>query len=190
MRALAIAALVALAGCSGGGEANNSAATKAGFREATIGPIHLEYESAKLVISQVTIPLPYDAEREIRGVKLMSAAREAKLDQPDCPEQQASVCKPEAEAGLTITMVNQSLADFTGQVRNTRPATFAGRQGVTWEGRLGGKPATFTAVPVEQQTLMIIRQTTGDGAPDPASLDAVIASFTFAEPGAGADKAK
>ncbi len=183
MRWIAILAVAALAACSGGNEAaNNQSATKEGYRQARIGNVALEYETAKLVVTSVTIPLPYDAEREIRGMKLIATAREAVLDQPNCPGQEASVCRAEAEGGLTLTILNQPFAEFSAAIRNTSPATFAGRQGITWTGRFGGKPATFTAIPVEQQTMMSIRQTEGEGAPDAASLDAVIASLNFNPP--------
>ncbi len=184
MRLIAILAVAALAACSQGGNesANNQSATKAGFRQAKIGTVGLEYETAKLVVTSVTIPLPYDAEREIRGMKLIATAREASLNQPNCPGQEASLCKAEAEGGLTLTVLNQPYTEFSAAIRNTSPATFAGRQGVTWTGRLGGKPATYTAIPVEEQTMMAIRQTEGDGAPDAAALDAVIASLVFNPP--------
>ena len=187
---LAAATLASLAACSGGEEAvNNQSATKAGYRQAVIGPIQLEYETAKLVVATVSIDLPQDRERQIRGMKLISPAREAVLDQPQCPGQQANLCRAEAEGGLTLTMVNLPIGEFTGAIRNTRPATFAGREGVTWEGRFGGKAATYTLVPVEQQTLMVIRQT-GEGAPDAAAIDAVIASMRFNQPQAEAEQAK
>ena len=179
---LAVGAMASLAACYGGEEAvNNQSATKAGYRQAVIGPIQLEYETAKLVVATVSINLPQDAERQIRGMKLISPARQDRLDKPQCPEQEAELCRAEAEGGLTLTMVNLPIGEFTGAIRNTRPATFAGREGVTWEGRLGGKPATYTLVPIEQQTLMVIRQT-GEGAPDPAALEAVIASIRVNPP--------
>ena len=179
---LAVGAMASLAACSGSDDAaNNRSATKAGYRQAVIGPIGLEYETAKLVVATVSIDLPQDTERQIRGMKLISPAREAVLDQPQCPGQEANLCRAEAEGGLTLTMVNLPIAEFTGAIRNTRPATFAGREGVTWEGRFGGKPATYTLVPVEQQTLMAIRQT-GEGAPDAAAIDAVIASIKVNPP--------
>lgn len=188
---LAVAGLTGLGACSGSDDAaNNQSATKAGFRQAKIGTVGLEYETAKLVVTSVTIPLPYDAEREIRGMKLIAAAREPMLDQPNCPDQEASICRAEAEGGLTMTVMNQPYAELSGMVRNTRPATFAGRQGVTWTGRLGGKPATYTAIPVEQQTMLAIRQTEGEGAPDPAAIDAVIASLVFNPPEAPAPAEK
>lgn len=180
---LAVAGLTVLGACSQGDEsANNQSATKAGFRQAKIGTVDLEYETAKLAVTSVTIPLPYDAEREIRGMKLIGASRGAMLGQPQCPGQEENLCKAEAEGGLTLTVLNQPYAEFIAAIRNTSPATFAGRQGVTWTGRLGGKPATFTAIPVEQQTMMAIRQTEGEGAPDAAALDAVIASLVFNPP--------
>lgn len=188
---LAVTGLAALGACSGGEEAaNNSSATKAGFRQARIGTVSLEYETAKLAVTSVTIPLPYDAEREIRGMKLIAAARAPAMDQPNCPDQEASLCKAEAEGGLTLTILNQPFAEFTAAIRNTSPASFAGRQGVTWTGRLGGKPAAYTAIPIEEQTMLAIRQTEGEGAPDAASLDAVIASLNFNPPPPEADKGK
>jgi len=185
MRALAFLAVVALvAGCSdeASDAANNQAATKPGEREARIGPVGLHYDPTRLVITPVQIKLPPDQKREVRGMKLMNREREPLLRTAACPEQEGKVCMAEAEAGLTLTVLNQAFAEFSAPIPRTRPATVAGLQGVTWEGRFGGKAATYTLLPVEQQTLMMIRQTEGDGAPDPASLEAVVSSLKFGEP--------
>ena len=181
MKAFALAALAALvAGCSQSDEGNKST-LKAGHRLAQIGPLSLEYDAKQLVIAEVSVPLPTDDKRQIRGMKLIAKAREESLEQPQCPDQPAQVCKAEAEGGLTLTMLNRPMAEIAGN-RRTQPATLAGRQGVTWEGRFGGKPATFTLLPVDQQTLMIIRQTGGEGAPSAATLDALIAAIDFDPP--------
>jgi hypothetical protein len=185
MRALAILALVALAaGCSedAGSEANNQAAAIPGQREARIGPVGLHYDSTKLAITPVQIKLPPDEKREVRGMKLVSREREPLLMKASCGGQKGKVCMPEAEGGLTLTVLNQAFPELSGPIPRTRPVTVAGLQGVTWEGRFGGTPATFTLLPVEQQTLMMIRQADGEGGPDAATLDAVVSTFKFGEP--------
>ena len=67
------------------------------------------------------------------------------------------------EGGLTLTVLNAPFADFSAPIPNTRPVTIAGRQGVTWDGEFAETPATFSLIPVEHQTLMVIRQNGGEG---------------------------
>jgi hypothetical protein len=190
MRGIAILAVAALAACSQGGDgaANNQAATKPGHRQARIGTVGIEYDATRLVIAPVTVQLPPDNEREVRGMKLIAKARESFVGTPQCPGR--TLCEAEAEGGMTLTVLNQPFPEFSAPIRRTSPVTVAGRQGVSWEGRFGGVAATYTLLPVEQQTLMMIRQASGDGAPDAAALDAVVASLSFDQPEPGAKQGK
>ncbi len=180
MRLFSILAIIALAaGCSQDDSAGNKSGLPPGHREAQIGPLGINYDSNRLAIAQVSVPLPYDAKRQVRGMKLISKAREEFVDEPRCPEKADDICRAESEGGLTLTVLNQPYADFISGIRRTSPANVAGREGVTWDGRFGDAAATFTAIPVEQQTLLMIRQTSGEGAPDAATLDAVLGTFRF-----------
>lgn len=183
MKALFVLALAALAaGCSSGAdEANNQNSMPAGFREAVIGPISFRYDSTKLSIETVNVPLPADAERQVNGVKLLSKARVESIDQATCTDLPNNMCTAEGEGGVTLSMLNAVYAEFVAPIRRTTPTTFAGRQGVTWDGRFGGRPATFTVIPVGQQSLMLIRQAGGEGAPDAATIDTVLGTLKFEE---------
>jgi hypothetical protein len=188
MRALSILVIATAlaAGCSSdeGAEANEQAQAqaKAEAREARIGPVGMRYDSTRLAIASVQVPLPPEEKRQVKGMKLIAREREPLLDQGRCPEQAGNVCRPEAEGGLTLTVLNQSFAEFSAPIPRTRPATVAGVTGVAWDGKFGGTAATFTLLPAQQQTLMMIRQTGGEGAPDAALLDAVVATLTFTPP--------
>ena len=186
MRTLSIlVALALIAGCSESAAdeaANNQKQARPGTKAVRIGPVGLHYDSTRLFVTSVQIDLPPDNDRQVRGMKLIAKDRGPLLNQARCPGQEGNVCTGAAEGGLTLTVLNQPFAEFSAPIRNTRPATMAGKQGVTWQGRFGGTPATFTLLPVEQQTLMMIRQPEGEGAPKAATLDAVIGSLTFGEP--------
>jgi hypothetical protein len=193
MRASIVLALAALAaGCSGGADeaANNQNAGNPNEREAQIGQVGLRYNTTRLAVAPVQIGLPPDEKRKVRGMKLISAQREPLLRTAACPEQEGKVCAPEAEGGLTLTVLNQSLPEFSAPIKGTKPATVAGLQGVTYEGKFGGTSATFTLLPLQQQTLMMIRQSGGEGAPDQATLDAVISTFKFGVPAPAEDERK
>ena len=186
MRALPILVAVALmAACSdqeAEKAANAQAQAAAGQKAVRIGPVGLHYDSTRLTVKAVEIGLPPDNSHQVRGMKLLARERAALVGTARCPGQAGNVCKAEAEGGLTLTMLNQPFAEFSAPIRNTRPATVAGKEGVTWQGRFSGTAATFTLLPVDQQTLMMIRQAEGEGAPDAATLDAVIGTLRFGEP--------
>jgi len=143
----------------------------------------VKYPENTLTKVSVEESLPPDYSSKFNGVKFISSARAGNLGKKECMYGGSgliSICKAEAEGGITFIPIDKQFQDIVEPLTNTETISILGKEGTSYFIGAEGEGTDYYIIPLTStQTLIIARTYRIDGFMPKQLFNQIISTFKF-----------